>query len=109
MMPSRHIFKLYYVPDWDKMKNKPESRGLGVNSVKHSVNAREHLGAGFKGGWETISRKSGRAWGGGHVKAFQPIWEHSRGGAEAQRAGPFGRCHSHGAADPCRALGVAGH
>ena len=59
-----------------------------------------------------VSRKCGRARGGGNVKTFQPIWEHrppAVGGEEAEWAGPLGRCHRNGAADSCGALGVAGH
>lgn len=57
-----------------------------------------------------VSRKCGRAQGGGNVKAFQPIREYQPpavGEEEAEWAGPLGRCHRSGAADSCGAL--AGH
>lgn len=34
MIPSRPIFNVYYVPNGDKIKNKPEYSGRRVNSVK---------------------------------------------------------------------------
>lgn len=35
-IPARYISNLYYVPNGNKIKNKPEHSRLGVNSVKLS-------------------------------------------------------------------------